>query len=130
MIVFLRFSDVFFCDFSFFINLQDSCKSWEFTIGNPIVKGMYFHKSRLISMFYENGEITEKIVEKSQEHDHCFLVSSQTSKKRTLFFTTRRFGNQDLCWISKNISSAWTIIHFLLPGTVTAVRFHRIEYSF
>ena len=75
-----------------------------------------------ILKIYENRKISEKIVKKSQDHDYCFLIPSQTSKKRTLFYTTRSFGNQDLSSISKNSSSAWTIIHFLLPGTVTGAR--------
>ena len=31
-----------------------------------------------------------KIVEKSQNHDHCFLISSQTSKKHKLFLAIRK----------------------------------------
>ena len=99
-----------------FYDFQKSSRSMK-------IRDIYYGKSYsnshvfpLISTIYENRKIFEKIFEKSPGRSYRFLVLSNATQNRTLFFTTRSSGNQNRSSTSKISSSACTVLpslHFL-----------------
>ena len=99
----------------------------------------------VVANMFEKSQKNLRKISGTELHVPFFLVLSNATQNRTLFFTTRSFGNQNRSSISKISSSACTVLpslHFLTtycrrsallseaPDTsTTSVLLHRMSWE-